>query len=411
MRIIRTLALIGALMGAIGLSATSARAGSAATWLPSWYVAPAPSASDGVATDMTFRQTLRLSTGGTQVRLRFSNAYGTTPLTLDDIRVTRSLGQAIDPSINRPVTFNGKAEVEIAPGAWVLSDPVDLVTADGEDLAVSFHLPGTAPLLTVHDMQRGRLSKGDGRRSDSIEFPETTTDLKIGGSLPWLAGIDVSGSDETGVVIAFGDSITDGYGIAPASHETWPDLLSDRLDQAGLPLGVINSGISGNRLLHHGTWARFGEAGLARLDRDLLAQPNAKAVIVLIGINDFGHAGPGHPEEATAQDIIDGLSQVAARAHEHGLKVYVATLTPFRDTVFENYFSEAKETGRQAVNAWIRSTPMIDGVFDFDRALEDPARPGYLLPAYDLGDHLHPNAAGMKAMVAAIPVTAFDWAR
>ena len=181
---------------------------------------------------------------------------------------------------------------------------------------------------------------------------------------------------------------------------------------AGAPGHVVKYDTSGNRIWHHGNWARFGEAALARFDRDVLAQPNAAAVIVLIGINDLGHsAGPGQDQYVSAQDIIAGLDQMADRARSKGLRIYVATLTPFKDTVFKGYYNDAKEAERVAVNDWIRKQTVFDGVFDFDKAVEDPARPGYLLPDFDVSDHLHPDTEGVATMANAIPLDAFKWAK
>ena len=384
---------------------------SAQKWILTWYAAPEPSGVDAKITDKTLRQIVRVSAGGTSVRLRLSNAYGTAPLRLEDIRVAKRIsGSRIDPATDTPVTFNNRSHVTIAPGAYALSDPLPMSVAADSDLAVSLYVPD-APLATVHDIQRGALYIADGRVTSAADLPETKPDIGIGSAFSWLAQVEVSGSPAKTALITFGDSITDGYGITPDQGRTWPEQFSRRLHEAGIPLSVINAGLSGNRLLHHGQWARFGEGGLARFDRDVLAQPNASAVIVLIGINDLGHAqGPGSPEYVSADDLIDGLSQMAARAHEHGLKIYAATLTPFIGTVFEGYYSDEKESRRQAINAWIRHQTVFDGVIDFDKAVEDPAAPGHLRADYDVGDHLHPNDAGAAAMAEAVPLGFFDGA-
>ena len=382
------------------------------TWVPTWYASPEPSGTpDARISDKTLRQIVRVSAGGTSVRLRLSNAYGATPLKLEDIHVAKRIsGSRIDPASDTPVAFNGHNSVTVAPGAYVLSDPLAMKVAADSDLAVSFYVPGETPLATVHDIQRGALYVADGRVSNAAELAETKIDIGIGNAFPWLAEIEVSGTD-TQALITFGDSITDGYGITPDQGRTWPELLSRRLHEAGINLSVLNAGLSGNRLLHHGQWARFGDGGLARFDRDVLAQPNVSAVIVLIGINDLGHAqGPGSPEYVSADDLIDGLSQTAARAHERGLKIYAATLTPFIGTVFENYYSDEKEDRRQTINAWIRHQTVFDGIIDFDKAVEAPDAPGHLRADYDIGDHLHPNDAGAAAMAAAIPLGFFDGA-
>lgn len=382
-------------------------------WIPTWYAGPEPVGLDAGKTaeikDMTLRQVVRVSAGGTSIRLRLSNAYGAEPLRLDDIRVARrTAGSAIDPASSQAVTFNGRMGVTIAPGAYVLSDAIPLTVKDDSDIAVSLYAASTTPLTTVHDIQRGALYAAAGNQTGAATLPDAKPDIGLGNAFPWLAEVEVGGSTATGAVVTFGDSITDGYGITPDKGLTWPDLLGGRLHAAGVRLSVVNAGVSGNRLLHHGAWARFGDGALSRFDRDVLAQPNVSAVIILIGINDLGHAGvPGSPGFVSADDMIDGLSQLAERAHERGIRVYGATLTPFKDTVFKDYYSDEKEQRRQAINAWIRTTKVFDGLVDFDKVTEDPARPGYLLPAFDLGDHLHPNDAGNAAMAAAVPLSLF----
>jgi lysophospholipase L1-like esterase len=167
---------------------------------------------------------------------------------------------------------------------------------------------------------------------------------------------------------------------------------------------VINAGISGNRLLHNGSASAFGIAAVARYDSEVLAQPNISSVIVLLGINDIGQVGQGAGSDdyVSAQQIEDGLSQLAERSHVHGLKIYVGTLTPFKVTTIKNYYSDDKETEREAVNTWIRANTIFDGVVDFDKAMEDPSNPDHMLPAYDCGDHLHPSTAGDAAMANAV---------
>ena len=403
-----------ALAAALCLTLASPAMAAPQPWVPAWYASPEPSATDkAFVQDQTLRQTLRVSAGGTSVRVRLSNAYGTQPLRLDDIHLARrDSGSRVDLASDVAVTFNGRRGVTIAPGAYVLSDALPVAVKADSDLAVSIYVKTQTPLTTVHDIQRGALYVAPGNQIGAAELATAGVDLGVGRAFPWLAEIEVSGSPQRGALFTFGDSITDGYGIDPDAGRTWPDVLSARLHAAKIPLSVVNAGVSGNRLLHHGQWARFGEGGLARFDRDVLAQPNASAVVILIGINDLGHAqGPGSDGYVSADDLIDGMTQLAQRARERGLRVYTATLTPFKNTVFKDYYSEDKEGRRQAINAWIRKSPVFDGVFDLEKAVEDPANPGQLLPAYDLGDHLHPNTAGDAVMGNAIPLTAFSWAK
>ncbi len=403
---------VAAIMMAVFASAT--HAAPATTWLPAWYASVEPVGGEApVLKDQTLRQIVRVTTGGHEVRLRLSNAYGAEPLRLDDIHIARrAAGARIDPASDRAVTFGGRGGVTIAPGAYALSDPIALdVTADAT-LAISLYAAGPVKMATIHDIQRDVLYAAPGDRAAVAALPETKADIGLGSAFPWLSEVEVSGGPDTATLITFGDSITDGYGIDRDQGGTWPEILSRRLHAAGIPLSVDNAGLSGNRLLHNGQWARFGDAGLARFDRDVLAQPNAAAVIVLIGINDLGHAGgPGSPEFESADDMIAGLSQLAARAHDRGLHAYVATLTPFTGTVFANYYSDEKEARRQAINAWIRHQTVFDGVIDFDKVLDDPSAPGHLPAAFDHGDHLHPSMAGLSAMANAVPLDLFAWAK
>lgn len=412
MRFVRTRLALAVMMTA--LWAPAAFAAPATAWVPAWYASPEPAGGDAPQLhDTTLRQIVRVTADGHQVRLRLSNAYGADPLHLDDIRVARrDAGSRIDPASDRAVTFSGKAGVTVAPGAYALSDPIALDVADGSDLAVSIYVNGPVKMTSVHDIQRDALYIAPGDQAAAAVLPDTKADIGLGSAFPWLSEVEVAGGHETAALIAFGDSITDGFGIDRDQGGTWPELLSRRLHVAGYPLSVANAGLSGNRLWHNGQWVRFGDAALARFDRDVLAQPNAAAVIVLIGINDLGHAGgPGSPEFESAEDMTAGLTQLAERAHERGLRIYVGTLTPFIGTVFKDYYSDEKETRRQAINAWIRTQAVFDGVIDFDKALDDPAVPGHLPAAFDHGDHLHPSMAGLAVMANAVPLGLFNWAK
>ncbi|MGN6421824.1 MAG: SGNH/GDSL hydrolase family protein [Asticcacaulis sp.] len=393
------LALAGLLFALPGLA-------SAQTWIPSWYASPAPSdkAAETVS-DLTLRQIVHVSAGGASVRIRLSNAYGKAPVTFDAAAVAlRAEGAAVQAGTSRPLTFSGKASVTIPAGAYVLSDPVALDVAQGADLAVDLHVPGPVAPDTIHVIQRDAVYAAQG----NVVGQASVSGIKppAGGLWLWLAEVEVSGGPAKSAVVAFGDSITDGFHQKPDANTAWPDVLAQRLAAAGAPMGVINAGISGNRMLHDGQWPPFGAAGLARFDRDVLAQPNISSVIVLLGINDIGQVtkGVADPDYVSAEALEAGLTQMAMRAHERGLKAYVATLTPFKPTTIKNYYDDDKEAIRVAVNGWIRSQKVFDGVVDFDKAIEDPAHPGQMLPAFDSGDHLHPGAAGEAAMAQAVPM-------
>jgi lysophospholipase L1-like esterase len=392
-------------------------------WVGTWGTAPAGpplAAQTQTFTDQTLRLIVHTSIGGGQVRIRVSNELGTTPLRIGAAHIARrGAGAEIATGTDRVLTFSGAPSITIPPGAPVLSDPVDLDVPALSDLAVSLYLPGTVQATTIHGsaFQTNYVSlAGDFTGAATLPTQRTIT------SWPFLTEVDV-GAPGAGAIVALGDSITDGAVTTVDANRRWPDLLALRLqttrDQAASPalralnsrLGVVNRGIGGNRLLRDpGEQPLFGRAALARFDRDVLATAGVRHLIVLIGINDIGHPGTGAipvSEAVTAQDLIAGYRQLIARAHTKGIPVYGATLTPFEGTIFPNYYSPEKEAVRQAVNNWIRSSDEFDGVIDFDRAVRDPAHPTRMLPAYDSGDHLHPNDLGMQAMANAIPLDLF----
>jgi lysophospholipase L1-like esterase len=404
--LIRRLAPAFALLAA----AASARAAEQ-TWVPTWTASVAPAATPyAVIQNRTIRQIVHTSAGGKLVRIRISNAYGATPLHVDGVKIAlRDKGDAIRPGSSAEVRFQGAPSVAIAPGAFVESDPLPFEVPAQGDLAISTYVAGPAEATTLHFAQRNAVyfAAGDVTGAPSVTSVAAPS---TGQGILWLDEVEVAGAKATRAVVAFGDSITDGAGPPADANATWPDVLYGRLRKAGIEtVAVSNAGIGGDRLLHNGSWIQFGVSGLARFDSDVLAQPNVKSVIVLIGINDIGQVPQfaQASEHVSAEEIERGLAQLAARAHEKGLKIYVGTLTPFRDTKIPNYFSEAKEADRQAVNQWIRASKLFDGVADFDKALEDPAHPGKMLPAYDSGDSLHPSAAGDKAIADAIPLAWF----
>jgi lysophospholipase L1-like esterase len=291
--------------------------------------------------------------------------------------------------------------------------PVALDVPARSDLAISIHLPRRTPATTVHGsaFQENYVAAGNVTGETTIRPTATVT------SWYFLTGVRVAAPRSAGSVVALGDSITDGAITTVNANRRWPDQLARRFgadpDLAGL--GVVNVGIGGNRILHDGTPLRpfgplFGQSALARLDRDVLAQPSARYLTVLLGINDIGHPSSGTApaeEEVSVEDLIAGHRQIIERAHEHGIEVFGATLTPFEATVFPGYFTEEGEAKRQALNEWIRTSGEYDGVIDFDRAVRDPENPRRILPAYDSGDHLHPNDARMAAMAQAVPLELF----
>ncbi|MFE4920608.1 SGNH/GDSL hydrolase family protein [Streptomyces sp. NPDC056661] len=395
--------------------------GDTGTWVGTWATTPTavPASDTTVFDNQTIRQTVHTSIGGNRVRIRLSNEFGDRPLVIGEARVARPAhggpASRTDPSTDRPVTFGGRSSVTIPAGAPAVSDPVSLRLPAGCDLVVSIHLPERTPGSTVHALalQHNYVASGNVTGRAGIEATSTIDRWYF------LTGVSVSTGrpDRSSAVIALGDSITDGANTEADADHRWPDFLGQRLRAAHGPhsLGVLNEGISGNRLLHdpnppagsdaENYAAYFGPSALRRFDRDVAAQPGAEHVIVLLGVNDLGHPGTVAPEseKVSAQDIIDAHRQLIARAHERGLTVYGGTILPFRNDTL-GFYSVQNEAARQAVNRWIRAGGEYDGVIDFDKALRDPADPQRLRPSYDSGDHLHPNDVGAEAMADAVPL-------
>lgn len=401
------------LAGGLGLfgcaSAPMAYRGDAG-WVGTWGASPA---SD--ATNSFNNQTLRLIThvtlGGEQLRIRVSNVFGTQPLEVGAAQVgLRASGAAVVPGSNRKLSFGGSPSIAIPPGAVVVSDAVQLSVPNGGDLAVSLYLPKNTGPVTHHFLASQTSyvsSQGDSAANDD-GAPFTT---KIA-TWPFVSNVEVQAGSGARAVVVFGDSISDGFKSTADANARWPDQLARRLQAAGRKTAVVNQAISGNRLLWnaHSAVPHFGANGLARFERDVLSVTGASHVVVLLSINDIGQPGVRKmPEqEVTAQQIIVGMRQLIARAHARGLKVIAGTLTPFDTYTGVGYFTPENEAKRQAINTWIRSGREFDGVIDFDAATRDPAHPSKFLPAYDSGDHLHPNDAGYKAMGDAVDLALFD---
>jgi lysophospholipase L1-like esterase len=391
-----------------------------ARWVASWTAAPqaytppvaapgspasAPALPRPVASfkKQTLRQQLQPTLGGKQVRLRFSNVFGRVPLHIAAASVGRSTGpDAMSPSTLRPLRFGGQADVTIAPGAEAWSDAAALEVKVGQMLAVSSFLDRETPLATAHQLPSDATRLGSG---NSVAAPRLQNAAPSGWN-HFVTGLDVWTAKPARVVVAFGDSITDGAGAGDVDDSSYPVQLARRLRDSpstAQAIAVLNAGIAGNRLLTDGA----GPRAVARFGRDVLSQSAVTHAIVLIGINDIGLAAfagvPGNPmppaDAPTADRITAGLQQLIDQAHAHGVKILVGTLLPFKGAP---YWTEGGEAMRQAVNRWIRSRPDIDSVIDFDAVLRDPGDPRMLHPLYDSGDHLHPGSVGYAAMAAAI---------
>ena len=396
--------------------ATAGTAAAQTHWVVTWGASPAPqlanaeqmAAANLVFANQTLREIVHTSVGGDTVRIRLSNAYGTKTLDLASVHAAvRAAESATAAGSDREVTFGGRAGVSIPANAYVLSDPVNLRAPIAGDLAISIFVPGAATGAGIHyaAQQTSYIAAGNQTAAASLTNPSKIT------SWVFLSSVEVLNAESAATLVAFGDSITDGSRSTLDANHRWPDVLAARLlKEHGPRIGVLDAGIGGNRILHDpADNPRFGVNALARFDRDVLAQPNVKYLIILEGINDLGHAGTSAPvsETVSADDIIAGLRQMIERAHEKGIKVYGATLTPFEGTTIAGYFSPEKEVKRKAINEWIRNGHAFDGVVDFDKAIRDPEHPDRMLAKYDGGDRLHPGDAGYRAMGEAIDLALF----
>lgn len=404
----RTLPLAGAVLAAavaIGMQPATAQSWTADRWGATWGTAiagPPPAASQQTytVTNQTLRLIVRTSISGTRVRIRLSNEMGTTPLRIGAASIgLRASGATIVAGSARVLTFGGERSLTIPAGAPALSDPVTLTVPAMADLAVSLYLPGTVPLTSVHSLalQMSHVSMpGDFTASTAIPVQRNIS------WWPLLSEVDVS--DSGPVIVAAGDSITDGVRSATNSNRRWTDYLARRLQAAGgttARIGVVNRGISANRMLAQTSSNLLTGQSLAnRFGRDVLATAGVKAVVVLIGINDIIYSNASAP--LSAADLIDGYRQLIMRAHARGVTVLGATLLPFEGAA---YYSLSRNSVRQAVNNWIRGSGEFDAVIDFDAVMRDPSSPLRLRPAYDSGDHLHPNELGFQVMANAVPLT------
>lgn len=374
-------------------------------WVGTWAAAPEMPPNDAANADsgdagfsnQTVRMIVRVSIGGEELRVRFSNAFGSASLAIGDARVALAdKGAATVPGTDRALTFSGRDSFTIPPNGMVLSDPVKLHVPALTSLTVSVFVPSATGPATWHALGRQTTYiSGPGDFCANADLP----DPKTAESWYWLSGVDVLANKDAAAIVILGDSITDGAAATLDANKRWPDVLAEQLTKRANvnsePLAVLNEGISGNRLLHDVA----GQNALARFDRDVLAQDGVRYLIVLEGINDIGW--PHMPDQKYAGDavsrdeMIGALRQIAERAQERGIRVFGGTLTPFGGAFYETPDGEAE---REAVNDWIRTSGVFDGVIDFDKLTRDPTQPQRFLPGYDSGDHLHPGDAGYDAM-------------
>lgn len=390
----------------------------AAEWVQTWGAAPLPPSpamgpfpATPVFINQTVRQTIRVSIGGPRLRLRLTNEYGTKPLEIGALRVALlDANGSIRTGTERQALFSGKPTASVPAGSPYLSDPIDLPVAALSSLSISLFLPEDTGACTCHatGMQTAYVSAA-GDFTDRPFTPITTMQFR-----PFLSGVDIELARAGSAVVVLGDSISDGVGSTVDANLRWPDLFANRLNtKRGKGWGVVNMGISGNRVLADGA----GVSALARFDRDVLSTAGVKTVILFEGINDLG-VSYGHPEgplaelfkslasgeKATAESMIAGYRQLIARAHARGLKVLAATITPYGGAF---YYSEEGEAVRQALNTWIRTAGEADGVLDFDAVIRDPKDPTRMQEGFHSGDHLHGSDAGYAAMAASVDLSPF----
>ena len=419
MRELRNLAMVCLLLF-VSLLAEAQRNAWIATWATSpQSVAPNPRQPLLNIEGQTVRERIRVSVGGAQIRLRLSNEYGATPLPIGSATVAVPndwLSVQID-SI-QSVTFRGQNSTTIPAGEQVLSDPVAFPVSRGAEISISLYFPYRVATPTLHHLalKRAVVSQpGDHTRDEKIEGGATSR------SSISVSAVLVPAQPSQRLVVAFGDSITDGDQSTLDADSNWPSDLVCRLGKTsgGFRVAVVNEGIAGNRLLSDCFIAGagcFGASALARFDRDALAMPGVTHIVLLEGINDIGFPGAklgdgylADPANVrTPEDLIDAYRQLISRAHTHGIKVIGATITPFEDVTIPGYYSESKDATRQAVNKWIRTSGSFDGVIDFDAVLRDPDHPTRVSPRFASEDHLHPNDLGYHAMAEAIDLALFN---
>ncbi len=414
-------ALLAAVSGsAVAVAATpgaaEAHEGPARHWVHSWVsmpqltephnMPPAPFTGDGVVlADATLRQTVRMTAGGRQVRLRFSNAFGGADLPLTAVRLAvprdgRAGVAAIEAGTSLPVTFGGRSSVVVPVGAQIVSDPVAMTVAPGRNVTVTLHSAAgqASTALTSHPGSRTTSHLIAGDHVDDEDLPGATpTDH-------WylLSGIEVWAPAGVHAAAILGDSLTDGRGSTTNGNDRWPDQLFDRLraDPRTGGVAILNQAAGGNRVLRDG----LGPNALARLDRDVLAISGVSWLIVLEGINDIGTAeATAAAQQAIADDLITAFDQIVLRCHAQGIRVYGGTILPFGGNTGYDDPAGLREQARERVNRWIRTAGRFDAVIDFDAAVRDPAQPRRLRAEFDTGDHLHLNPAGYAALAAAVP--------
>lgn len=390
------------------------------TWIATWAASPEAADADPDEAllnlnNQTVRERVRVTLGGAQIRLRFSNEYSSAPVLLGAVSVgiARSTTGVVPGSLRR-VTFGRTNTILIPPGAPALSDPIDLAVKNGSALAVSLYFPKRVTSVTWHSLALKRAvisTHGDHTEEVAIEGGKESD------SSVFISQVLVPDQSSRRVIVAFGDSLVDGDKSTPETDHNWPSDLFRRLREThdGSLFAVVNEGVAGNRLLSNGPIASLGVSGLARFERDALAVPGVTDIVLLEGTNDIGFPGAkigdfplaAATDAPTVNEVIDGYRQLIARSHARGIRIIGCTIMPTEGATIIGYHSEPKERARQAINHWIRTSKQFDGVIDFDAVMRNPNHPSRLIPSLASEDHLHPNDDGYQRMANTIDLSLF----
>ena len=351
-------------------------------------------------TNNTLRQIVRVSIGGDSLRVRLSNEFSTSELSLQEVRIAASGGgSVIDASTDQQLTFNQSPEANIPAGTTITSDPISFNLQPAMDLAITIHFGQTPSDLTGHPGSRTtsfiaeRNSVADSQLIQAVETDHWYV----------INGIDVKSSPSAGAIVTLGNSITDGRGSGTNQQNRWPDVLAQQLtaNPATQLVAVLNHGIGGNCVLKE----CLGPAAMDRFERDVLNQQGVRWLVILLGVNDLGQTPDSAAAQQVADELIAAYKQMIDQAHSNGIKVYGATILPFGESF---YYTPFRETARQKINAWMRNSGTFDAVIDFDRLMQNPDNPESLLPELHTGDFLHPNESGYKVMGESIDLSLFE---
>jgi lysophospholipase L1-like esterase len=378
--------------------------GLAQEWVGTWSTAPQLVEPRNMPPEPglshnTLRQVVRVSLGGDSLRVRFSNEFGTSPVTLTAVCMAVSAGGgATDTNTNVALEFDGEPGVTIKPGTAITSDPFRFALKPRTDVAITIYFGDTSPDVTGHPGSRTASYLVPGNEVSAVRFPGAVE------TEHWyiVDGIDIVAPDSAAAVVVLGNSITDGRGSGTNKQDRWPDELARRLQEnpATRQVAVLNEGIGGNCVLRN----CLGPSALSRFERDVLNQAKAHWLIILEGINDIGQVRNAEAADEVSKGLIAAYVQMIDIAHAKGIRVYGATLTPFGGSFYD---SPDHQSAWKTVNEWIRTSGRFDAVIDLDAAVRDPANPLHLLPADDSGDHLHPSETGHRRMAEAVDLTLF----